>query len=112
MFTERTQNNSCNEKNSDWLKWIVNALATWRLAHMLMYEQGPLKVLQYMREELGVEHDADGVHISYTGMGAIFSCFWCFSIWVAMLGLPKPIARVLALSAVAIWIEEHYGNSH
>lgn len=91
--------------------------ATWRLTHLLMYETGPYKVLERLREATGVVHDSEsGRPIAYPE-GNVFECFWCLSIWVSIVILPIgfwawPAVLVLALSATAIWIEVYGPSRH
>lgn len=90
---------------------VLSSLATWRLTHLLMYEDGPADVIQKLRQKLGVEYD-DSQPVSYHGIGTVFSCFWCLSIWcsIAICKANWSTKVILALSAIAIGIEE-YGNS-
>jgi hypothetical protein len=54
-------------------RFLVAALAVWRLTHLLTQEDGPWEVLKKARLGLG------------SGMlGKLASCFYCLSIWVAL----------------------------
>lgn len=73
-----------------------------------MYEDGPDNILYKVREALGVEYDINDKPVSYHGIGTVFSCFWCLSIWVGLLiGGFTNVKLALALSALAIWIEKN-----
>jgi hypothetical protein len=74
-----------------WMKFIVAALATWRVTHFLVSEDGPADVVVRVRRRLG-----DGV------LGRAMDCFWCLSIWIA-----APAALFVtrhALEAVLTWL--------
>jgi hypothetical protein len=57
---------------SVWLRFVLAALATWRLTHLLSREDGPGDVLVRFRRWLG-----DGF------WGRLLDCFHCVSLWVA-----------------------------
>ena len=80
----------------------VAALATWRLTHLLVREDGPADAIARTRERLGESR-----------LGALMDCFYCTSMWVAIpfafYAAKKPVPRVaawLALSGVACLIDE------
>ena len=91
---------------------IVRGLATWRIAHMLVHEVGPFKLLTRIRTATGIEHDAEGFP-SVWNSNNVLSCVWCTSFWVGiiLLVLPIRIAELLSLSAIACIVEERYGKS-
>lgn len=77
---------------------IVGALATWRVSHMLLYEEGPWSIFLQMRKRLGVQYaEDDTTVISYRY--TITVCLWCLSIWIAtgvtILQRMSPLARWL-----------------
>jgi hypothetical protein len=85
----------------DFYWFLLAALATWRITHLLSAEDGPWNLLASLRRILG------------TGFWAtLVDCFYCLSLWVAL-----PLAFVTghssrerlllwpALSAAAIVIE-------
>lgn len=53
-------------------RFILVALATWRLTHLLTAEDGPADVVVRLRARLG-----DSV------VGQAMDCFYCLSLWVA-----------------------------
>jgi hypothetical protein len=80
----------------------VAALATWRLTHLLVREDGPADAIARTREWLGESR-----------LGALMDCFYCTSMWVAIpfafYAAKKPAGRLaawLALSGVACLIDE------
>src|SRR4051794_40954126 len=66
-----------------WLRFLIAALATWRISHLLANEDGPADIIVRFRRRLG-----DGV------LGQLMDCFYCVSIWVA-----APIALTLCSEA-------------
>ena len=61
---------------------LVAGLATWRLSHILLYENGPFAAFRRAREALGVIYasDASGEVVSYRYELTV--CILCLSIWV------------------------------
>lgn len=93
--------------------FLINGLATWRASSLLVNEMGPYYVFRRMREAAGFAYYPDG-DVLRRPDNHVLSCVWCTSLWLAFgVGfLPKWLRRGLALSAVAIIVEEHsgYGN--
>lgn len=56
-----------------WARFVVGALATWRLTHLLAKEQGPAGIAARLRARLGT-----------SWAGGILDCFGCVSLWVAV----------------------------
>lgn len=56
-----------------WGRFILAALATWRIAHLLVHEDGPADLARKLREL------AEG---SFAGHA--LGCFGCLSLWVAL----------------------------
>lgn len=84
------------------LRFGVAALATWRVTHLLVREDGPADAIARVRERLGESQ-----------LGALMDCFHCASMWVAIpfafFAVKKPANRVaawLAISGAACLIEE------
>ena len=61
-------------------RFLVGALATWRVTHLLVEEDGPADMVVRLRRRAG-----DG------WMGQAMDCFYCLSIWSA-----APIAAAVA----------------
>lgn len=51
-------------------------LATWRLASLIIAENGPFSIFQRWRSMIGV-YDVGEV----SGLATLFSCIWCLSVW-------------------------------
>lgn len=71
-----------------WLRFVVALLATWRLAHLFAFEDGPWDLLVSLRASLG-----NGA------LGHLMDCFHCVSLWVAL-----PFAFFVGSGAVAIGV--------
>lgn len=64
-------------------------IAAWRLAYMLVYEDGPRDILRWLRRRVGVS-DAPMVQVGEPEVRApvlaeVFSCIWCMTFWTALL---------------------------
>jgi hypothetical protein len=55
-----------------WFRFVLTLLATWRVTHLLAYEDGPWDVVVRLRAALGNR-----------ALGRLFDCFQCVSMWVA-----------------------------
>jgi hypothetical protein len=55
-----------------WLQFVVAALATWRVTHLVVSEDGPWDAVTRLRRLAG-----DGF------WGSLMDCFYCASMWVA-----------------------------
>lgn len=84
------------------LRFGMAALATWRVTHLLVNEDGPADAIVRVRAKLGDSQ-----------LGALMDCFHCASMWVAIpfafFAARKPADRLaawLALSGAACLIEE------
>lgn len=91
----------------DLLSALSIGLATWRLSHMMLREEGPWRLFVHWRERWGVEHDEDFNPVSWPD-GSVLACLWCFSVWVgaALAILPVWVSVPFALSAFAIMVEK------
>jgi hypothetical protein len=83
-------------------RFVLGALATWRVAHLLAEEDGPWDVVLRMRMRAGEGQ-----------LGALMDCFYCLSIWVAAPLGPVVARRArwtpltwLALSGAACLLEQ------
>jgi hypothetical protein len=85
---------------SRWYWLLLGVLATWRVAHLLQFEEGPWHFLSRLRKATA------------PWLAGVLACFYCFSVWVALpaamlLGRTWPERFWLwpALSAGAILLE-------
>jgi hypothetical protein len=83
-------------------RFLVGALATWRVTHLLVEEDGPADLVVRLREQAG-----DGL------IGQALDCFYCLSFWtaapVAAAVSRRPRERLLtwlALSGAACLLEQ------
>jgi hypothetical protein len=68
--------------------FLIYSLATWRVASLLVQEDGPFRIFRRLRELTGIQHDDDLGGDIYlvpdTFLAGILSCVWCCSIWAAI----------------------------
>ena len=89
-----------------WARFVLAALATWRMTHLLAREDGPANIIARVREKLG------------SGLwGQLMDCFYCLSVWVAaplaLFVCQRPVDRLvawLALSGAACLLERTAGQ--
>lgn len=55
-----------------WPRFVLAILGTWRITHLLAYEDGPAGLLARFRARLSNKH-----------AGKLLDCFQCLSLWVA-----------------------------
>ena len=96
------------------MRFLIYALATWRLSHLLAAERGPYDVLGKLRQACGVSYADNGAVIAPTEAAMLITCVWCNSVWVAaglwLVRLIWPalgdgLAGVFAASTVAVFAE-------
>jgi len=103
---------------------LLIGLAAWRLAHMLVKEDGPFEMFSKLRKLVGIEQivvrDGDKVDVALTAKNTLAEgllCVWCVSVWTATLlyvgTLIPPLhapfiwfSSILAISALAIVVQE------
>jgi hypothetical protein len=57
------------------IEWLLaGVLAVWRITHLLALEDGPFDAVLRLRRALG-----------NSGLGHLMDCFYCLSLWVALL---------------------------
>jgi hypothetical protein len=61
-----------NESNPIW-RFVLCALAIWRMAHLLAEEDGPWDLIVRLRERLGASI-----------LGRLMDCFYCLSLWISL----------------------------
>ena len=104
---------------TEWLSQLfVAGLATWRLSHLLVEEDGPWDLLYKLRSATGIEYDLaedNGVVVSYHPSWNPLHCVWCTSLWVAPVMyvawfVVPAIPSIIALSGIACIVEAWYGK--
>lgn len=81
---------------------LLGILATWRISSLFVHEKGPFHIFSILREAIGIQHDNDDNPYAYPSgfLGELFSCVWCFSIWIGIF-----LAILYFISAsVYVWI--------
>jgi Protein of unknown function (DUF1360) len=88
------------------LRFLLAALAVWRVTHLITNENGPWDAFLRLRRAAGT-----GV------LAELISCFYCLSIWISLLfvwfvpgGVIERIVTWLALSGAAILLERITGE--
>lgn len=89
---------------SNWLRFVVAVLATWRVTHLLVSEDGPADLIVRLRAAVGE-----------SWAGKLLDCFYCLSLWiaapVAFFVSRDPVERLLswlALSGGACLLERAF----
>lgn len=84
-----------------WLRFVMAVLATWRITHLLVSEDGPADLIVRFRRLLGRSF-----------AGRLMDCVYCLSVWVAApfalfvtRGLLEVFATWWALSGAACLLE-------
>jgi hypothetical protein len=90
---------------------LTGILATWRLTSLLHKEDGPFDVFALARDAAGVRYDELSRPVSENPVGKALTCFWCTSIWSALIVSRGSLLKALAYSAGAILIEGLRGRS-
>lgn len=94
-------------------RYIVYALAIWRLSNMLVDESGPFDLFGKLRSKLGVKYDRHSKPYGETFLAQLLSCIYCVSVWISAIfvicdklsrGLAINFSIPLALSAGAILV--------
>lgn len=66
-------------------QFVVLALATWRLSHMLSLEVGPFDVFARLRLTLGATVPLNGGReIGTTHLSRLVLCPLCLSVWIGL----------------------------
>jgi hypothetical protein len=69
-------------------RFLIYALATWRIANMLVAEDGPSHLIFRLRHRLGVRCLDRECRDRYADppdgfLPSLFLCVWCMGVWVA-----------------------------
>lgn len=84
---------------------ILVGLAGWRVAHLLVYEDGPFDIFLKLRDKIIGTGPIEGF------FPKLFSCIWCMSIWTTLISygvfrLEPIMILILAGAAVAVLAQE------
>jgi hypothetical protein len=92
---------------------IILSLATFRIASLLVNEEGPFGIFVRLRGAVGVTLNQYHQEEATTIWGELFTCIWCMSVWAGcgwtLVYFIFPtiaiwLALPFALSAAAIFI--------
>jgi len=64
---------------------LVLVLATWRISSLFVNEDGPFGMFAKWRNLFGVRYDEQSQPYGTSVLGELFSCIFCFSIWVGLI---------------------------
>lgn len=96
------------------MNFIIFGLATWRIASLVVNEEGPFGIFMDIRELAGIKHDADNIPYMIPDgfLPQLLGCVWCASVWIGILFTVISLwqygyllALPFALSAVAVLME-------
>lgn len=97
------------------MDFIILALATFRISHLIADEDGPLGLFEWGRGKVGVRRDEKGENYGTNNFAVGLVCQWCNSIWIGVVlmllyiytkQITVWVCFPLALSAVALTISE------
>lgn len=88
------------------MRFAIYALATWRLASMLVHEEGPAEIFTRLRKYTGIIEERGDI-VAYPTYNPLH-CVACTSIYTAalLLILPQTVSLILAGSAISSILEE------
>ncbi|KKM96616.1 hypothetical protein LCGC14_1176320 [marine sediment metagenome] len=77
---------------------IIIGLAAWRLASLLVFEDGPFAVFARLRQRVGLDDEGEIGRVA-----ELLSCIWCTGFWMAviMAGLWVVVPWVVMVFAAA-----------
>ena len=100
---------------------LALSAAVWRIAYMVVWENGPLFVFERAREFVGIRYAIDGerkipdYYPSWRrSVCELFSCVYCMSMWVSFFflavyswnrSLALKLSAPFALSAAAVTLD-------
>lgn len=64
---------------------LILGLASWRLASLLVVEEGPFDILGKFRSFIGIRYDELSKPYGTNVIAEAFTCVWCASMWIAIL---------------------------
>lgn len=94
---------------------LISSLAVWRIAHMLVSEEGPFNIFDRLRGVFRVKYtEMTSEPYGLNFLSKLFSCVYCLSLWLALLvcvavfGIHSwlDVVTIFAVSALAIFYEE------
>lgn len=64
--------------------YVIVTLATWRIASLLVNEDGPFDIFARFRKFIGVYYDYYSRKQGKNVVARAFTCVWCLSVWIAL----------------------------
>ena len=61
------------------VRFIILALATWRISSLLCDEDGPWNIFSRLRNKVGVKYNEQNELYASNEIAKIFTCLWCIS---------------------------------
>lgn len=97
----------------DILDVIIIGLASWRVASLLVNEEGPGLIFMRLRSAVGVTEGPGEQSSGFFPL--LFTCVWCMSVWTTLLMAGiwylEPVAvMICAAMAIAIIPEALHGK--
>lgn len=95
---------------------LIIGLASWRLASLLVNEEGPGLIFMRLRSRVGVREGPGEQSSGFLPL--VFSCMWCMSVWTTLLAAgiwylePVAVMIVAAMSVALIPEALHGGSQH
>jgi hypothetical protein len=77
--------------SATWMRFVAAALATWRVSHLIAFEDGPWDAIARTRRWVGGGF-----------FGRLMDCFYCVSLWVA-----APLVLLFGVrwqDAIMLWL--------
>jgi hypothetical protein len=75
-----------------WARFVLAALAVWRVSHLLASEDGPANFIARVRARLG-----------NSILGGLMDCFGCLSLWISI-PLAFAVSRSSVVDGVLTWL--------
>jgi len=92
---------------------IFIAIAAWRIAHLLVHEDGPWDIVAKFRRLIGVRTDEYSQVYGKNQIAKLFTCVWCLSIWFGFIAafwsdyetIPSYAINALAIAGIMVIVE-------
>ena len=94
---------------ADIFRFILYALAVFRVTHMLWHENGPFDVFDWLRAKVGIRivnqyPNGESVAVAEGFWAELLNCPWCMSVWFAVPATVALFLNNLALDLIATWL--------
>jgi hypothetical protein len=87
---------------------VLVGFAAWRMASLLVNENGPFGIFERVREAFGVPKQGEIIGFLPT----LFTCIWCMTVWTSLLmwatyQVEDTIVLIIAAMSVALLVERY-----